>query len=97
MMGPLNVPPNSCCEYPMGETGVPERMAAAPAAVCVPEDTWPFRLPASVGQRAAVQNPVNGLRASKIWLRANSHAEPWKLLVPLLVTMLTTAPSTLPY
>ena len=76
-MGPPKVPPNSCCEYPIGETGVPERIAAAPAAVCVPAVTWLLKLLASVGHTAVVQNPVNGLRASKIALRANSQAEPW--------------------
>src|SRR5581483_8825878 len=96
-MGPPKVPPNSCCEYPIGDTGVPERMEAAPAADCVPEATWPLSWLASCGHSAAVQNPVNGLRASKTWLRANSQAEPWKALVPLLVTMFTTAPNTFPY
>src|SRR5215469_9251643 len=72
-------------------------MAAAPAAVCVPADTSLASLLASEEQVDAVQKPVNGLRASKIALRANSQAEPWKLFVPLLVTMFTTEPSTFPY
>ena len=72
-------------------------MAAAPAEVSVPAATWLCNALACDGQLAGEQKPVNGLRASKIWLRANSHAEPWNLLVPDLVTMFTTAPSTLPY
>src|SRR5581483_6846955 len=96
-MGPPNVPPNSFCEYPRGETGVPERMAAAPAEVCWPCATCAFNWLARVGHVAVVQKPVKGLRASNTWLRANSQADPWKLFVPLLVTMLTTEPRTLPY
>ena len=37
-----------------------------------------FGLPAKEGQVAGLQNPVNGLRASKILLRANSQPDPWK-------------------
>ena len=36
------------------------------------------------------------LRASNLSLRTNSNAEPWKLLVPDLVRMLTTPPAVRP-
>src|SRR5215472_3661197 len=97
MIGPPKVPPNSFCEYPRGDAGVPERMADAPAAVCLPAATSPANWLARDGQLAGEQNPLNGLRASKISLRANSQADPWKWLPPDLVTMFTTPPSTFPY
>src|SRR5579883_2630465 len=72
-------------------------MAEAADAEILPEVTSLCNWFASEGQVDDVQKPVNGLRASKIWLRANSQAEPWNWFVPDLVTMLTTEPRTFPF
>ena len=75
----------------MGDTGVPERMAAAPAAVCVPAATWLFSWLASVGtERRGAEAGKRDCAHRRSGCARIPKPNRGKLLVPLLVTMFTT-------